>query len=62
MIREAIRILEARGTAKMRTGRNAKLVVTSPSLEQLYDGMKTYCSLLGVSHAQIAVARTIVEL
>lgn len=62
MIREAIRILEARGTAKMRTGRKANLIVTSPSLEQLYDGMRTYCSLLGVSLAQIVVARTIVDL
>lgn len=61
MIREAIRILEARGTAKMRTGRNANLIVTSPSLEQLCDGMRTYCSLLGVSNAQIVVARTIVN-
>ncbi|EIZ78181.1 transcriptional regulator, GntR family putative [Novosphingobium sp. Rr 2-17] len=61
MIREAIRILEARGTAKMRTGRNANLIVTAPPLEQLYDGMQTYCSLLGVSDAEIVTAQTILD-
>lgn len=61
MVREAVRILEARGTARMRRGRNASLEVTIPPQEQLCGGIGSYCYLIGMSRAQVADARLIVD-
>lgn len=61
MVRETVRILEARGTARMRPGRNASLEVAVPPQEELASGIGSYCYLIGVSCAQVAVARLIVD-
>lgn len=61
MVRETVRILEARGTARMRPGRSASLEVTIPPQEELAGGIGSYCYLSSMSRAQLAVARLIVD-
>ena len=61
VVREAFRILEARGTARTRCGRNGGLELIVPSLEQLYERIADYCFLSGVSHAQILVLQNVLR-
>jgi DNA-binding FadR family transcriptional regulator len=55
--REAARILEVRGTARMRLGRHGGLELTTPSPERLHDLICGYCHLTGVSPDQVSLAR-----
>lgn len=61
VVREALRILEARGTARTRCGRNGGLELIVPPLEQLYERIADYCFLSGVSHAQILVLQNVLR-
>jgi DNA-binding FadR family transcriptional regulator len=49
VVREAARILEARGTARMRRGPHGGLVVTAPATAQLFETIGCYCHLSGVT-------------
>lgn len=59
--REAVRILEARGVARMRRGRYGGLELTQPPLEVLYSGIGTYCYLHSVTRAQVRAARQLLD-
>jgi DNA-binding FadR family transcriptional regulator len=52
---EAIRILEARGTARMRCGKGGGLELTGPSVERLCERIVGYCLLSGVTYDQVRV-------
>jgi len=58
---EAIRILEARGTARMRCGRGGGLELTTPSIERLSERVVGYCLLSGVTHEQVQVFSKILK-
>lgn len=59
--RETVRILEARGTGRMRTGRSAGLEVAAPSIEQLSSSLGSHCYLAGISRAQVDAASLILK-
>jgi hypothetical protein len=59
--REAVRILEARGVARMRRGRYGGLELPQPPPEVLYSGIGTYCYLHGVTRAQAHAARQLLD-
>lgn len=59
--RETARILEARGTARMRRGRHGGLELTTPSVERLYDMISGYCYLIGVTREQVRTARIVLD-
>lgn len=61
VVREALRVLEARGTARTRCGRNGGLELIAPPLEQLYERIADYCFLSGVSRAQILVLQNVLR-
>jgi len=62
IIRETARILEARGTARVRRGRYGGLELTAPSAERIGDVIYGYSCLIGTTRAQaeqtsVALAR-----
>ena len=61
VVRESARILEARGTARMRRGRHGGLELMAPSVAQLRDTIGGYCYLINVSRDQIQSARLILD-
>lgn len=61
VVREAARILEARGTARMRRGRHGGLEVALPHAERLYEMLSSYCYLIGVSREHVRSARVVLD-
>ena len=61
IVRETARILEVRGTARMRLGRHGGLELTAPSPERLHDLIFGYCHLTGVSQEQVRLARVVLD-
>jgi DNA-binding FadR family transcriptional regulator len=61
IVRETARILEVRGTARMRRGRHGGLELTAPSPERLHDLICGYCHLTGVSQDQERLARLVLD-
>ena len=61
VIREAIRVLEVRGSARMRRGPNGGLQVLRPSRAQSVALAVDYVSLLSVSPAQWAIAQGFID-
>jgi DNA-binding FadR family transcriptional regulator len=61
VVRESARILEARGTARMRRGRHGGLELMAPSIAQLRDTISGYCYLINVSRDHIQSARLILD-
>lgn len=61
VVRETARILEVRGTARMRRGRHGGLELTAPSAESLQGMIGSYCYLIGVSRDQVRSARTVLD-
>jgi len=61
IVRETARILEVRGTARMRLGRHGGLELTAPSPERLHDLIGGYCQLTGVSQDQVKEARLVLD-
>lgn len=61
IVRETARILEVRGTARMRRGRHGGLELTAPSPERLRDLICGYCHLTGVSQDQVRLARLVLD-
>ena len=61
VIREAIRVLEVRGSARMRRGPNGGLQVLRPSRAQSVALAVDYVSLLSVSPAQVAIAQGFID-
>ena len=61
VIREAARVLEVRGSARMRRGPNGGLMVLPRSREQSVDMAVDYVLLLGVSSAQVIEARSLLD-
>jgi DNA-binding FadR family transcriptional regulator len=61
VVREAARILEARGTARMRRGRHGGLELTSPSVPRLHEMTHGYCCLVGISREQVKTARRVLD-
>lgn len=61
VVREAARILEARGTARMRRGRHGGLEVTPPHSERLFEMISSYCYLIGASREHIRTARVALD-
>lgn len=60
-VRETARILESRGTARMRRGRNGGLELRVPSIERLLEAICGYCHLIGVSRDQLRIATTVLD-
>jgi DNA-binding FadR family transcriptional regulator len=61
VIREAVRVLEVRGVARMRRGPKGGLQVLPPSRDQSVDLASGYVLLLGPTAAQLAEARALIE-
>lgn len=61
IVRETARILEARGTARMRPGKHGGLVLTSPPPERLYDMIRNYAYLIGVTRNHVRTARLVLD-
>lgn len=61
VVRETARILEVRGTARMRRGRYGGLELTAPSAESLQGMIGSYCYLIGVSNDHVRSARTVLD-
>lgn len=61
VIREAVRVLEVRGVARMRRGPKGGLLVLPPSRDQSVDLALGYVLLLGPTAAQLAEARALIE-
>ncbi|HEY5754319.1 MAG TPA: hypothetical protein VIU34_00790 [Steroidobacter sp.] len=61
IVRETARILEVRGTARMRRGRHGGLELTAPAPERLHDLICGYSHLTGVSEDQVALARLVLD-
>lgn len=61
IVRETARILEVRGTARMRRGRHGGLELTAPSAERVHDMICGYCCLIGVSPAQVQSAQRVLD-
>lgn len=59
IVREAVRVLEVRGSARMRRGPNGGLQVLQPSREQTADVVATCLSLLEVTPRQTEEARAL---
>lgn len=61
IVREAVRILDARGTARMRRGPNGGLKVLSPTRERAADLAADYIRYLGVDAEQVAAAELFLQ-
>ena len=62
VLREAIRILEYYGVAKMRRGPGGGLVVTEPDLARIVDVVTLYLEYLGIDRDRLHEARDAIEL
>lgn len=61
VIREAIRILEHHGSARMRRGANGGLVVTAPKLDNAVYGVGVYLTYAGVRPLHLLETRRVIE-
>jgi len=61
VVREAVRILEARGTARMRRGPNGGLLVQKPERHHVLGMAIRYARLLGCTASQIGDARRLLS-
>jgi DNA-binding FadR family transcriptional regulator len=61
VIREAVRILEVRGSARMRRGPKGGLQVLRPGREQTVDMIVGYVMLRGLTLPQLTEARSLIE-
>jgi len=61
VLREAFRLLEHRGFASMRLGRNGGLVVAAPTASAVQESLAIYLEYAGVSVDDVFEVRTVVE-
>ncbi|MDB6014710.1 MAG: hypothetical protein JWL65_6960 [Gammaproteobacteria bacterium] len=61
VVRETARILEARGTARMRRGRRGGLELSAPAAGNLHDMIGGYCFLIGVTDGHVRRARIVLD-
>lgn len=61
LVREAVRILEARGTARMVRGPGGGLKVLTPPTALIFDYFNTYCHLLGVNASHLVDLESLLQ-
>lgn len=61
-VREALRVLEANGLVQIKVGARGGAFLTSPSAEQLGEGLASLLSLSPVTASDVTEARMVVEL
>jgi DNA-binding FadR family transcriptional regulator len=60
-LREAIRMIEARGSMRMQRGRWGGLKITSPSLDDVADAFATHLHCAGFTHARLQETAAIID-